>query len=322
VTVVSAVIPSYNSARYLAQAIGSVQAQRRPVDEIIVVDDCSSDDSARLAASLGARCLSTGKNGGPARTRNVGVQAARGDVIAFLDADDWWDPGHTEAVIGLLDRFTEAGVAFSRIRRCGTWTGESARFIPADQPMDVFWVQLRDNIVPQMAVAVRRDALLAAGGYDETMRYAEDYDLWLRLARRHVPFVCTHEVTANYRGHDRQATEQPLELIRGAYEARQRVYCSVLAEEEPDTAERVARELRRVWERLLRQAWRSRDPAFYALALGLGDLVPGGAGIQRRWRRARTLWPAWLAATRLWDRLPPKAQRALRAPLRGLFGLS
>jgi glycosyltransferase involved in cell wall biosynthesis len=321
VTIVSAVIPSYNSARYLAQAIGSVRAQRRPVDEIIVVDDCSSDDSARLAASLGARCLSTGKNGGPARARNAGIEAARGDVIAFLDADDWWDPGHTEAVIGLLERFPEAGVAFSRIRRCGAWSGESARFIPEHQPMDVFRVSLRDNIVPQMAVAVRRDALLAAGGYDETMRYAEDYDLWLRLARRHVPFVCTHEVTANYRGHDSQATEQPLELIRGAYEARQRVYRSVLAED-AGAAEPVAAELRAVWERLLRQAWRSRDPAFYALALDLGDLVPGSAGIQRRWRRARMLWPAWLAATRLWDRIPPKAQQALRAPLRGLFRLS
>ncbi len=320
-TVVSVVIPSYNSARYLAQAVGSVRAQRRPVDEIIVVDDCSGDDSARLAVTLGASCLSTGRNSGPARARNVGVGAARGDVIAFLDADDWWDPGHTEAIIGLLDRFPEAGVAFSRIRRCGAWTGESARFIPASQPMDVFWVQLRDNIVPQMAVAVRRDALLAAGGYDEAMRWAEDYDLWLRLARRHVPFVCTHEVTANYRGHDSQATEQPLELIRGAYEARQRVYRSVLAED-PDTAGRVADELRRVWERLLRQAWRSRDPAFYALAIDLGDLVPGGAAIQRRWRRARVLWPGWLAATRLWDRIPPKARRALRAPLRGLFGLS
>lgn len=320
-TVVSAVIPSYNSAPYLAQAIGSVRDQRRPVDEIIVVDDCSSDESARLAASLGVTCLSTGTNGGPSRARNVGIEAARGDVIAFLDADDWWDPGHTEAVIGLLDRFPQAGVAFSRIRRCGAWTGESDRFIAPDRPTDVFWIQLRDNIVPQMAVAVRRDALLAAGGYDETMRYAEDYDLWLRLARRHVPFVCTHEVTANYRGHDTQATDQPLELIRGAYEARQHTYRWVLAED-PETAERVAGELRRVWERLLRQAWRSRDPAFYAVAIDLGDLVPGGAGIQRRWRRARLLWPAWLAATRLWDRIPPKAREALRAPLRGLFGLS
>jgi len=321
VTLISAVIPSYNSARHLAQAVESVQAQRRPVDEIIVVDDCSQDGSARLAASLGATCLSTGKNGGPSRARNVGLEAARGDVIAFLDADDWWDPGHTEAVIGLLDRFPEAGVAFSRIRRCGSWRGESARFIPENQPMDVFWVSLRDNIVPQMAVAARRETLLAAGGYDESMRYAEDYDLWLRLARRHVLFVCTHQVTANYRGHDTQASEQRLKLIRGAYEARQRVFRSTRAEDTA-TAERVAREMRAVWERLLREAWRSRDTQFYTLALELGDLVPGGAGIQRRWRRARVLWPAWLAATRLWDRVPPGAQRALRAPLRGLFGLS
>ena len=320
-TVISVVIPCYNSVAYLGEAIASVRAQRRPVDEIIVVDDCSSDSSRNLAASLGTRCLSTGRNGGPARARNLGVGAAGGDVIAFLDADDWWDPGHIEAVVGLLDRFPEAGVAFSRIRRCGSWSGESARFIPENQPTDVFWISLRDNIVPQMAVAARREALLAAGGYDESMRHAEDYDLWLRLARRHVLFVCTHRVTANYRGHDTQATDQRLKLIRGSYECRRRLLTSVHAED-PERGDRMAGEMRALWGRLMKQAWRSRDTDFLNLALGLGDLVPGTQTVQRSWRRARALWPAWLAATRLWDRVPPRAQRALRAPLRGLFGLS
>src|SRR4029077_6834721 len=109
---VSVVIPSYNSSRHLAQAIASVRGQRRTVDELIVVDGCSDDDSARLAASLGARCLSTGTNGGPSRARNVGVQAARGDVIAFLDADDWWDPDHTEVIVGLPEQFPAARGGF------------------------------------------------------------------------------------------------------------------------------------------------------------------------------------------------------------------
>ncbi|HTC25381.1 MAG TPA: glycosyltransferase [Gemmatimonadales bacterium] len=320
-TTVSVVIPSYNSARHLAQALTSVQAQRRPVDEILVVDDGSEDGSPTLAASLGTTCLFTGQNGGPSRARNVGIHSARGDVIAFLDADDWWDPGHTEAVIGLLDRFPEAGVAFARIRRCGSWTGESDRFIPEQQPLDVFWISLRDNIVPQMAVAVRRDVLLAAGGYNESMRFAEDYDLWLRLARRGVRFVCTHDVTANYRGHEEQASEQRLKLVRGAYDSRARLLRTIEAEDQA-TAERVAEVMRASWSRLISEAWRSRDAAFFALALELGALVPGTEPAQRRWRRARTLWPAWLAAARLWDRIPPAAQRALRAPLRGLLRLS
>lgn len=320
-TTVSVVIPSYNSARHLAQAITSVRAQRRPVDEIIVVDDGSQDDSPRLAASLGATCLSTGRNGGPSRARNVGVQAARGDLVAFLDADDWWDPGHTEAVIGLLDRFPEAGVAFARIRRCGSWTGESDRFIPEGQPLDVFWTTVRDNIVPQMAVAARRDVILAAGGYDESMRFAEDYDLWLRLARRHVLFVCTHQVTANYRGHEAQASEQRFRLVRGAYEARARLLRSIEIED-PATAERVREEMRGVWARLMSQAWRSRDFGFFTLALGLGPLVPASEPLQRRWRRARRFWPIWVVATRLWDRVPPGAQKALRAALRRLLRLS
>ena len=158
-----------------------------------------------------------------------------------------------------------------------------------------------------MAVAVRRDVLLAAGGYDESMRFAEDYDLWLRLARRHVLFVCTHEVTANYRGHEDAGQ-------RATAQARARSLrvpgppAAHIEAEDPATAERVREEMRGLWSRLMSQAWRSRDSAFFTLALELGAARAGQRAAQRRWRRARTFWPMWLAATRLWDRVPPGAQ--------------
>ncbi len=316
---ISVVIPAYNAARYLGEALASVEAQRRPAHEIIVVDDGSTDDTRSIAAAHGARCIQTGGNRGPSRGRNLGVQAAVGDVVAFLDADDWWEPEHTELVVGLLDRFPEAGVAFGRVRRVGTWDGESDRFIPEERALDVFWTSVRSNIVPQMAVAVRRDVLLAVGGYEESMRCAEDYDLWLRLSRRHR-FVCTHRITANYRGHASQVTAQHrTTLIRGAYMARQRLYAAV-GREAPELKARLAADMRGVWSRLLREAWRSRDSEYLAFALGLAELVPGSGQLLRRWRlRARLMWHAWLALGHVWDAVPTPARSLLRQPLQKLM---
>ena len=318
---VSVVIPCYNAGAYLAEAIASVRAQRRPADEIIVVDDCSTDGSAERAVSLGARCLTTGQNSGPSRARNLGVQAAQGDIVAFLDADDWWEPGHVAAVAGLLERFPEAGVAFSMARASDDAGRQSARFIPENQPTDVFWICVRNNIVPQLSAAVRREAFQSVGGYNESMRYSEDYDLWLRLARR-WPFVCTYEVTANYRAHGAQVSQRRDRILRGVFEAQHRLLESLRREDEPNT-QRLASEIRHTWQNALAGAWRSRDREYLRAALDLADLIPGGPEIKRRWRwRVRLLWPAWMAATRVWDRVPPEAQRVMRSPLRQLFGLS
>lgn len=318
---VSVVIPCYNAGAYLAEAIASVRAQRRPADEIIVVDDCSTDGSAERAASLGARCLTTGQNSGPSRARNLGVQAAQGDVVAFLDADDWWEPGHIAAVAGLLERFPEAAVAFSMARASDDAGRQSARLIPESQPTDVFWICIHNNIVPQLGAAVRRKAFLAVGGYNESMRYSEDYDLWLRLARR-WPFVCTYEVTANHRAHDAQVSQRRDLILRGVFEAQRRILESLPPDDEP-TARRLALEIRQAWQNALAGAWRSRDREYLRAALDLANLIPGGPAIERRWRwRARIFWPAWIAATWIWDRVPPRAQQAFRSPLRGLLGLA
>jgi glycosyltransferase involved in cell wall biosynthesis len=191
-TSVSVVIPSYNAATYLPQALASIRTQLRAPDEIVVVDDGSTDDSPELARRAGARVLRTPTNGGPAAARNLGIREARGDVVAFLDADDLWEPTHLAVLLQLLERHPSAVLAFSRERRIGGWEGEHPRVLPENEAVDAFWPLLRKNFIPQMGVVARRDALSAVGGYDESMRYAEDYDLWLRLALR-FPFLCTRE---------------------------------------------------------------------------------------------------------------------------------
>ncbi|MBW6507629.1 MAG: glycosyltransferase family 2 protein [Rhodobacteraceae bacterium] len=89
---VSCIIPAWNAARYLPEAVASVQAQSRPVDEIIVVDDGSTDDTAKVAASLPNVRLICQKNSGVGAARNAGITAATGDFLAFNDADDLWTP--------------------------------------------------------------------------------------------------------------------------------------------------------------------------------------------------------------------------------------
>ena len=99
---VSVVIPVYNAARFLADAIRSVQAQRHPRIEIIVVDDGSTDGSGEVARSFaGVRCLRQA-NGGIAAARNAGVHEARGNLLAFLDADDLWTPGKLALQLDVL----------------------------------------------------------------------------------------------------------------------------------------------------------------------------------------------------------------------------
>src|SRR5262245_24198684 len=182
---ITAVIPVYNGAEFLRDAIESVRLQERAVDELIVVDDCSSDLSADLAESLGARCIRQPLNAGPGAARNRGIEAATGDVIAFLDADDRWLASHCGPLVQPLERHPACAVAFSRIRIFGDESSPGSRiYLAEDTPTPVFWHLLYENIVKQSASVVRRDALVRYGAYNELRRYSEDYELWLHLSRK------------------------------------------------------------------------------------------------------------------------------------------
>lgn len=317
---VSVIVPCYNCGAFLSQALDSVRRQTRPVDDLIVVDDQSTDDPVSIAGRFGARVVRTGRNLGGAGARAAGINTATGDILAFLDADDYWETDHIERVVGLLDRYPQAAVAFSRERRVGEWKGEHPKVLPDERPVDAFWALLRQNLIPQMGVAVRREAIAEVGGYDPALRYSEDYDLWLRLARRH-PFVCTHAVTCNHRGHGGQLSRKAALLARSATEVRHRVWLAVRETEPPELVGRVERELRRAWEHQLRTAWWARDREGFETVLASQDMVPGSAAIHAHWaNRERRWWPWYLRAGRLWERLPARVREVLRWPLRAVLG--
>lgn len=187
---VSAVLPAFNNADTIAEALESVAAQTVPACEVIVVDDGSSDDTATVAGACIARLRLPGRvlrqeNAGPAAARNRGVEAARGDWIAFLDADDMWFGWRLGLQMEMASRHAEIGC----------WCGQSVRWTERDSTGEPARPSgncrfreittddlLVNNEVATSTVLVSRKRLDEAGGFDPSFRGPEDFDLWLRLA--------------------------------------------------------------------------------------------------------------------------------------------
>jgi hypothetical protein len=222
---ISVVIPAHNAAAFIAEALASVFAQTRPVDEVIVVDDESTDGTADVAGAHPVRLVRTGRQSGPAGARNRGIEAASGEVVAFLDADDVWEPDHIAVVGGLLERHPAAAVAFARVATLGERAFVLAGEHPDGVAFDARAELIHDNFIGQAAALVRRDVLAAVGGYDVApeVAYAEDYDLWLRIADR-WPFVGDHRVTVRYREHVGQRSREADRPVAARWVARRRCW--------------------------------------------------------------------------------------------------
>ncbi len=308
-------IPCYNGAAFLQEALDSVMSQTMPVDEVIVVDDASTDHSAEIAHRAGAIVIVLPQNCGPAAARNRGVEAAHGELIAFLDADDYWAPTHCEAIVKMLERHPESPVGFSRIRKVGDEDSISPIHLEEDAPTSVLWQMIAENIVPQSATIVRRETLREHGGYDETRRYSEDYELWLRLARRY-PFVYTQALTANYRVHAKQATKNVVQMLNGWWGVKHEFWMNAAEHETRAFVQRLEGVLLSVWTATLRDAWIERDETRFQTALTLHLRVPNSEATYRRWkRRYHMSWRGWLALWWLWKRLPETTKDLVRPKL-------
>ncbi len=184
---ISVIIPAYNAEVCIHKAIQSIIDQTRSIDEIIVVNDGSTDDTEGIVSQLITENglsiqLINQKNAGPSSARNRGLQVANGDWVAFLDADDIWEKEKVEKQMGFLEAHPEyilAGslVEFSKIR--------------TDRPYDKirFSELLIKNRVFTSTVIARKNAILKAGGFREDMKYSEDYNLWLKLTKHNLVMV-------------------------------------------------------------------------------------------------------------------------------------
>jgi GT2 family glycosyltransferase len=180
---VSVIIPTFNSSAVVVEAIISVLAQTRAADEIIVVDDGSTDDTAERLAVFGERIKYIAKpNGGVSSARNRGVQEATGDCIAFLDADDVWHPRKLEIQLAILEAHPEMAMLGTR---SFCWPTASMPE-PAEAILKVESVAFEKLIIRNAfctsTIVIRTDALRRAGEFDGTLQGPEDHDMWLRVA--------------------------------------------------------------------------------------------------------------------------------------------
>lgn len=185
---------TWNSAAWLPQAIESVLKQDYVLRELIFVDGGSTDASLQQIATLaGPHKLLTNIRGGISRAMNAGLDAASGDIVAHLHSDDYYLAPDVLRTVAAHLQDGRHGWLFGRTMRDidGQLVAEdyvAPRFSPPRL--------LRGNFVPHPATFVRRELLLQAGGFDESLKYAMDYDLWLRLARRSQPVQLDRALTA------------------------------------------------------------------------------------------------------------------------------
>ena len=190
---ISVIIPTYNYGRFISEAIRSALEQTQPPLETIVVDDGSTDDTADVVGKFGdAVTYIRQENAGVCAARNQGVQTSHGELIAFLDADDIWEP---EKLMKQSSRFGEdVGLVHSGIREFDAETGDTIRMHLDGAEDDaalslLLWEGMPVN-VSGSSVMVSRTAFDTVGGFDTRMKVGEDWDFCYRIATRHkIGFV-------------------------------------------------------------------------------------------------------------------------------------
>ncbi|QSA95596.1 glycosyltransferase [Methylococcus sp. EFPC2] len=221
---ISVIMPCFNSASYIRDAVESALGQTVTEVELIIVDDGSSDESLFVLRQLeyehGQRItVLTQNNQGPYPARNLALAHAKGEYIAFLDADDWWD---TQCLEKLRLALESSG---ADLTYCG-WQNVGARISPPYLPPkyeegDPVAAFLGGCPWPIHAALVKRSVIDKVGGFSTRYFSAMDYDLWLRILAVTQHFIQVPEVLAYYRWHDKgQISSNKSRQVNDAYSVR------------------------------------------------------------------------------------------------------
>jgi len=190
---VSAIIPAYNYARYLPEAIASVLAQTHANLEVLVVDDGSTDETREVVARFTDPRVRYvwQQNAGLSAARNTGVREARFAYVAFLDADDFWAP---EFLTRVLARFQQLGESCAMVAAATNRVDSESRVLPENRHarVDDAWTDqltarnfcLRNRPLSS-SVVIRRAVFAECGEFDPALKSSEDRDMWIRITERH-----------------------------------------------------------------------------------------------------------------------------------------
>jgi len=322
---VSVVIPTYNRAALVTRAIESVLAQTYGDLELIVVDDASSDTTPDAVVRFDDRRLRyvlLPKNGGQWHAENVGIARARGEWVAFLDDDDEYVPDKLEQQLARAERAADPRVSVVYCRPQAI--DKDGPRQPVDKPTpegDVTKYLLTATlwVTPTLYMA-KRSALIDAGGFDESLAGAQDWDLWLRLSMAGHHFVALRDRLAIYhRDHDERQTNDSIRTIRSTFVLERRwgaLMRDAMGPEPYETwAARRDKRSRKAIDKLVREIERagSRSEAWRYVSR-MAPVLPWGA---RFFARALAV----VAFGRLPHRISRVRQGKAGAPwLRRLFG--
>lgn len=219
--IVSVVMPTYNHARFLSEAIRSVLDQTFQDFELIVIDNFSTDETCSIIQSFDddrIRYYKYSNQGVIAASRNNGIGQAQGRYVAFIDSDDQWVPDKLQRQIDFMEKDVSLVLtcgAFETVNQEGMKIGKVIGANTHGVSGYCYKKLLNANFIVSSSVMVRKEMLDTVGGFDEAENLicAEDYDLWLRLARLN-PISHVNATVGTYRVHDKNASSPALSLQR------------------------------------------------------------------------------------------------------------
>lgn len=300
---ISVIVPAYGTARFVGEALASLQAQSFTDWEAVVIDDGAPDDIrgalAPFAADGRIRLLET-DNGGVAVARNRGVAAARAPLIALLDGDDAYEPDYLAKMVGAIGSDSALGFVCCDASYFGSAVRQGRRFsdyCAQDTPITLEKVlERRFNVFT--AATIRRAAFDAVGGYDPMLRTAEDFDLWVRILSAGWTARHLAEPLARYRRRPQSLSTDTLGMLRMTRIAYEKAQAALADRPERTVAAAMAQATARQIQ------WEEGE-----LLVRSGQIVAGlrllhGSGIGRQSLR-------WRVAMPLMRALPPLAKPIL-----------
>jgi glycosyltransferase involved in cell wall biosynthesis len=214
---VSVIVPAYNVTAFIGDALNSVLAQNFKDYEIIVVNDGSPDTEAlerTLAPYMSRIVYLKQENRGVSAARNTAIAAARGSLLAFLDGDDVWLPNYLEVQVALITADPTIDVLYPNVLMFGGSSEDGEEFMticPSKGEVTFERLLLQECNVSNCSIA-RRETLVRAGLFDESLRSVEDFDLWLRVVKMGGRITYHDKVLARYRRRSGSLTADPIWL--------------------------------------------------------------------------------------------------------------